>query len=92
MTDDNDEATRAWDGVLFDKFSRFKPLVTAGLSRHGDALLQRSPAASGARVLDLGCGFGDMTRQLAAQVGATGEAVGIDVADNFVRAAAEDAK
>ena len=65
MIDENDEVTRAWNGVLFDKFTRFKHLLTAGLSRHGDALLRRSPPKAGWRVVDLGCGFGDMTRQLA---------------------------
>src|SRR5688572_25632951 len=92
MNNENDEATRAWNGVLFDKFARFKHLLTAGLTRHGDALLRRSPPQPGWRVVDLGCGFGDMTRQLAAALGDTGEAVGVDVAENFVNAAARDAE
>jgi ubiquinone/menaquinone biosynthesis C-methylase UbiE len=91
MIDDNDEVTRAWNGVLFEKFSRFKHLLTAGLSRHGDALLRRSPPEAGWRVVDLGCGFGDMTRQLAQRLGDGGEAVGVDVAENFVQAATAEA-
>jgi ubiquinone/menaquinone biosynthesis C-methylase UbiE len=91
MTCQNDEVTRAWNGVLFDKFERFKHLITAGLARHGDALLRRSPPVAGSRVVDLGCGFGDMTRRLAEELGEGGEAVGIDVAENFVKAATRDA-
>ena len=92
MTNENDEATRAWNGVLFDKFVRFKPLLTTGLSRHGEVLLERRPAPAGARVLDLGCGFGDMTRQLGQQLAAGGgQALGVDVAQNFVEAATRDA-
>jgi ubiquinone/menaquinone biosynthesis C-methylase UbiE len=92
MTDENDEATRAWNGVLFDKFTRFKHLLTIGLSQHGESLIARRPSAPGARVLDLGCGFGDMTAQLAAQLAPSGgTAVGVDVAQNFVDAATRDA-
>lgn len=92
MTTENDEITRAWNGVLFDKFTRFKPLLTTGLSRHGEALLERCPPPPGGRVLDLGCGFGDMTAQLAQRLAASGgAAVGIDVAQNFVEASQRDA-
>lgn len=92
MTSENDEATRAWNTILFDKFVRFKHLLTAGLSRHGDTLLARRPPARGASVLDVGCGFGDMTQALAKLVGPDGVAVGVDVAVNFVETAARDAE
>jgi len=92
MSDENAEATRAWNGVLFDKFVRFKPLLTTGLSLHGETLLDRRPPPPGAHVLDLGCGFGDMTRQLAVKLAASGgDAVGVDVAQNFVDASTRDA-
>ena len=92
MTNENDEITRAWNGVLFDKFLRFKPILTTGLSLHGETLIARRPPPAGARVLDLGCGFGDMTRQLAEMLTASsGIATGVDVAQNFVEAATRDA-
>ena len=91
MSDENDEATRAWNGVLFDKFVRFKPLLTLGLALHGKALLARRPAPAGGRVLDLGCGFGDLTCSLAQSLAASaGRAVGVDVAQNFVEASTRD--
>jgi ubiquinone/menaquinone biosynthesis C-methylase UbiE len=93
MSDDNDEVTRAWNGVLFDKFVRFKPILTTGLSLHGEVLIERRPPPPGARVLDVGCGFGDMTRQLAAALALSGGgAVGVDVAQNFVDASTRDAQ
>jgi ubiquinone/menaquinone biosynthesis C-methylase UbiE len=92
MTNENDEVARAWNGVLFDKFARFKHLLTAGLARHGTALLRISPPVAGSRVVDLGCGFGDMTRELAKRVGDGGEVVGVDVAENFIKAATTDAE
>lgn len=92
MTDENDDITRAWNGVLFDKFVRFAPILTTGLSLHGETLIERRPPPPGARVLDLGCGFGDMTRQLAGKLAASGgQAVGVDVAQNFVDASTRDA-
>jgi SAM-dependent methyltransferase len=92
MPDLNDEVTRAWNGVLFDKFVRFKPLLTTGLSLHGEALLERRPPPAGGRVLDVGCGFGDLTRQIATVLAPSGgRAVGVDVAQNFVEASTRDA-
>lgn len=89
---DNDVIIAAWNGVLFDKFTRFKHLLVDGLGPHSDEALARHPYPAGARVLDIGCGFGDSTRRIANMVGASGEAVGVDCAPNFVRAAETDAR
>jgi ubiquinone/menaquinone biosynthesis C-methylase UbiE len=88
----NDIIIAAWNTVLFEKFSRFKHLLVDGLARHSDEALARHPHAQGSRVLDVGCGFGDSTCRIARQVGPTGEAVGIDCAENFIRAAEADAR
>jgi ubiquinone/menaquinone biosynthesis C-methylase UbiE len=90
--DSNDEATAAWNGVLFDKFVRFRDVLTRGLTRHSDAALDRHPVAAGARVLDVGCGFGDVTSALARAVGPGGLASGVDVAERFVESARTDAE
>jgi ubiquinone/menaquinone biosynthesis C-methylase UbiE len=87
----NEEATEAWSGVLFDRFVEFRDLIVVGLKQHGDAAMRLHPPQPGDRVLDLGCGFGDTTQQLAALVGAEGEAVGIDVSAPFIKASAEEA-
>ena len=84
---DNSIPTRAWDTVLFEKYCRFRFVMTQGLSNHSDALLDRRPYPAGAHVLDIGCGFGDTTRQIAGQVGPAGTASGVDCAPNFVKAA-----
>jgi len=91
MTDDNAIIVEAWNTILFDKFSRFKHLLVAGLAGHSDEALARHPHPSGARVLDVGCGFGDSTQRIARSVGPTGEAVGVDCAQNFIDAAKRDA-
>jgi ubiquinone/menaquinone biosynthesis C-methylase UbiE len=84
MSNANAEAIAAWDGVLFEKFSRYRHVLTTGLAIHGTEALRRHPPGTAARVLDVGCGFGDTTLEIAALVGPTGRAVGVDAALNFV--------
>lgn len=85
MNDSNSIIVEAWNTVLYQKFCRFKHLLVDGLSQHSDAAFERCRHPEGARVLDVGCGFGDSTLRIAKRVGLTGEAVGVDCADNFVR-------
>lgn len=92
MGDPNAEAIEAWNTVLFDKFLRFRSIVTLGLGGHGDAVLRKHPPRSGARVLDVGCGFGDTTQQIAKLVGPKGEAVGVDAAPRFIEGAAQETR
>ncbi len=87
----NAEAIEAWDGPLFDTFVRFRHLLTTGLGAHGDAALAAAPPQPGQRVIDIGCGFGDTTQQIARLVGPEGEAVGVDAAPRFIEASREDA-
>ena len=74
----NAEAIRAWDGPLFERFTRFREVVTTGLGSHGNEALRLFPPQPGDAVIDLGCGFGDTTQQIAALVGPAGEAFGVD--------------
>lgn len=87
----NSEAIEAWNGVLFDKFLRFRDIVCGGLGPIGTEALRRHPPAPGSRVLDVGCGFGDSTQQIAELVGPGGEAVGIDAAARFIELASSEA-
>jgi ubiquinone/menaquinone biosynthesis C-methylase UbiE len=86
---DNSVVIEAWNTVLFDKFCRFRHLLVDSLARHSDVALDLYPYPTGARVLDVGCGFGDSTLRIARSVG-RGEAVGVDCASNFIHAAEAD--
>jgi SAM-dependent methyltransferase len=88
----NAEAIQAWDGPLFDRFVRFRHIVTSGLGAHGERALELFPPQPGERVLDIGCGFGDTTQRIAGLVGPGGEAVGVDAAENFIAAARREAE
>jgi len=88
----NAEAITAWDGPLFDRFLRFRHIVTSGLGAHGEKALELFPPQPGERVLDIGCGFGDTTQQIAGLVGPKGQAVGVDAAPKFIEAARHEAE
>jgi SAM-dependent methyltransferase len=89
---ENEEATEAWSGVLFDRFVKYRGLIVAGLRGFGDAAMNMYPPQPGDRVLDIGCGFGDTTQQLAAIAGPTGNAVGVDVSEPFIEASIAEAQ
>jgi ubiquinone/menaquinone biosynthesis C-methylase UbiE len=88
----NEEAILAWNTVLFDKFVRFREVLLRGGAAHSDVALARHPPAMGARVVDLGCGFGDTTLEIARRIGPRGSVVGVDASHRFVEAAREEAR
>ena len=91
VASENEEATQAWSGVLFDRFVEYRDLIVEGLRAHGDAAMRLYPPEPGDRVIDIGCGFGDTTQQLAGLVGPDGQAVGVDVSEPFIRASIAEA-
>lgn len=91
MAPANAEAIEAWDGPLFDRFVQYRHLVVTGLKAHGDEAMRLYPPSPGDRVLDIGCGFGDTTQQLAGLVGDEGSALGVDAAPRFIEAARREA-
>lgn len=87
----NAETIEAWDGPLYERFVRFRDIVTTGLGAHGEEALRLLPPQPGQRVLDIGCGFGDTTRRIAEIVGSGGGVVGVDVAPRFIETAQREA-
>lgn len=92
MTNSNTIPIEAWNSVLFDKFCRFRHVLTHGLSAHSNEVLRQRPYASGGRILDVGCGFGDTTRLIAHQMASLGMSVGVDCAPRFVELANSELK
>lgn len=74
---------------------RWDPALYAANTGHHRAFdqwfLESTPLAAGQRIVDLGCGSGDFTRVLAAEVG-DGVVVGVDPNAGFVEEAARRAR
>jgi SAM-dependent methyltransferase len=91
VIEDNVEATEAWNGPLFDIWLEYRDLVADGVRNHGEAALAASRPHEGDSVLDIGCGLGDTTVRLADLVGSDGHAHGVDVAEQMIETAIEEA-
>jgi len=87
---DNDEATEAWNGPLYERWVEFRDVVVDGIVPHGEAAIAARPPAEGGRALDVGCGLGDTTARLGGLVGAKGSAHGVDVAERMIETAREE--
>lgn len=62
-----------------------------GLKLFSDEALEIAPPERGDRVIDLGCGFGETSQQLAGLVGPEGHVTGVDAADRFIELARAEA-
>ena len=89
---DNAEATEAWNGPLFDVWQDFQAVVVSNAKAHGDSALSDHHPEPGDHVLDIGCGLGDSTMQLAEMVGPEGHVLGVDVAERMIEGARADAE
>jgi SAM-dependent methyltransferase len=92
VSPENLEATEAWNGPLFDIWRDFQGVVISNAKAHGDAALAEHRPKPGERVLDIGCGLGDSTIQLAKLVGSGGHAHGVDVAERMIDGARREAE
>ena len=88
----NEEAIRAWDTVLYERFKQYRHVFVGALTHFSEDALRTDPPPAGARCLDIGCGFGDTTRRLAEIVGAGGSALGVDSSARFIADACAEAE
>ena len=87
---DNSEAIQAWDGPLFERFVKFRDIITIGLGAHGEHAIGLHPPQPGDRALDVGCGFGDTAARIGQLVGPSGSVLGVDAAPRFIEAASQE--
>ena len=87
----NEEAARAWDTVLYERWKRNREVFVGSLQGMTEELLARFPPPEGGRCLDIGCGFGDTTQRLAELVGPEGFALGTDSSPHFIEDARREA-
>jgi ubiquinone/menaquinone biosynthesis C-methylase UbiE len=78
------EFVKFWNNTLKVKFNRYQSILMNGLSYHGRKPLQQLCLPQGARVLDIGCGWGDTAIELAKKVAGHGQVTGIDCVNDFM--------
>jgi len=83
----DDEQTRLWNGRAGRGWVEAQELLDHVLKPFEDLLVEAASAASGGRVLDVGCGTGSTTLAVARLLGATGRCIGIDISDPMIAAA-----
>jgi SAM-dependent methyltransferase len=77
----------AWNGVLTPKWLRFRHLLVSNGQVHSDQAYPQLDIRRGQRLLDVACGFGETTLELADRVGPLGSVLGLDCGQAFVEIA-----
>jgi SAM-dependent methyltransferase len=82
----NVEALRAWDGADGAYWAENDAAFDVGLERHDRPFFEAAAIGATDRVLDIGCGNGQTTRE-AARRAAHGEALGVDLSSQMIERA-----
>ena len=90
-TGPNAEQIEYWNLQAGPKWVAESARMDAMLAPIGLAAMERARPASGERVLDVGCGAGRTTLELAARVGAKGSVLGVDISAPMLGLARERA-
>lgn len=87
----NEEAVRAWDTVLYERWKMNRDVFVGALEEVTEAVFASAPPPEGGRCIDIGCGFGETTQRLAELVGAGGFVLGTDSSPRFIEDARREA-
>lgn len=87
----NEEAVRAWDTVLYERWKQNRKVFVGALEGVTEEFFDRFPPPDGGSCIDVGCGFGETTQRLAALVGPAGRVLGTDSSPRFIEDARSEA-
>ncbi len=91
-TGPNAEQIRYWNEIAGPRWVALAELICAQIRPLGHRALERAALRQGERALDVGCGIGETTLEIARRVGPTGSVMGIDVSAPMLEHATARAK
>jgi SAM-dependent methyltransferase len=87
MPADNSEQIAEWNGALGQRWATMQREIDGIVVPFGDAALKAAAPQPGEKVIDIGCGCGDTSIEIARIVGETGAVLGIDVSQPMLEVA-----
>jgi SAM-dependent methyltransferase len=88
----NAEQIAFWNEVGGPKWVRYQAMLDRQLDEVGAAAMEAARLAPGESVLDVGCGCGSSTLELARRVGPSGRATGLDISRPMLELARQRAR
>lgn len=87
MPADNSEQIAQWNGDLGERWAAMQREIDRIVVPFGEAALTAAAPRPGERVIDVGCGCGDTSIEIARSVGETGRVLGVDVSQPMLEVA-----
>ena len=84
MTEKNVYQVADWKGQSGERWVTYQARLDAMMAVFGQAAIEAAAPATGERVLDVGCGAGASSLDLAARVGAGGHVLGVDISEPLI--------
>jgi len=84
MTENNVYQVADWKGQSGERWVTYQARLDAMMAVFGQAAIEVAAPAMGERVLDVGCGAGATSLDLAARVGAGGHVLGVDISEPLI--------
>jgi SAM-dependent methyltransferase len=84
MTEENVSQVADWKGQGGERWLAYQARLDAMMAAFGQAAIKATAPATGERVLDVGCGAGATTLDLADRVGAGGHVLGVDISEPLI--------
>lgn len=76
---DNTDQIEFWNGRVGETWARYQDRLDRAFSPLTDVLAEMTHPHSGERIVDIGCGCGDLALTLAVRIGRAGHVLGIDI-------------
>ncbi len=88
----NAQQIEYWNSGTGERWVEMGEVIDAQIAPLGEAAMDRARITSGDRVLDIGCGCGETTLELAARVSVGGSVFGLDISNPMLARARERAR